>query len=592
MNYYIEEITRYIKSEYTLGALLINGEWGCGKTYFIENSIMSKTELTNNYIFLKISLFGLCNIQDLDNKIKLSYLTAKSKYENINSSLTKVANLIRSAAKFHPAADTLAGINPLAFIEISNTCKIKKEVFKNVVIILDDLERCRIDSSVLLGLINSLIEDKKIKVVILANEKYINTTDTNNTEISSNFATYNDMKEKVVLRTLNYSIPTTDIVKMIIEEHSNADYVSFLKRNDSSIEYIYNKCKFNNIRSLKCVLYDFERIYEFIHIQNLTSYENIFSSLLVNFLAISLVHKQTPTLLKDDFHKHTSIFDKLSDYNMILYPFYDSYAITMWIIEGTWKERLFSMELKHFHFRLLQSKQYADLAHNNNILHVDDISLKNCFSIYLQDAYNSALSIKGYLSFLSLIDTSILFNVELPEKIDFDKLKKAINDKIKEIIDNAEDEFIDTSTKWIYNNEKVNELNAIISNFLDDFNKIKRKRNMVLLLNSFSYSHEKISTIFHNIDIIDDNEYRESIIKYYKKGRNRNRKNIIKYCKKQYEYISSNSNAHKIHNFLEYIKSEIELIKDDEPIQNALNQLFISTINDLLKNSSITVLKY
>ena len=40
----VESILDYIRSDYTDYAIMINGEWGSGKTYFWNNKIRNKIE--------------------------------------------------------------------------------------------------------------------------------------------------------------------------------------------------------------------------------------------------------------------------------------------------------------------------------------------------------------------------------------------------------------------------------------------------------------------------------------------------------------------------------------------------------------------
>lgn len=59
----LQEIKYYCETKEVAGAFMLTGEWGCGKTYFIENDL--KSELENNFIILRISLFGLDSIENI-----------------------------------------------------------------------------------------------------------------------------------------------------------------------------------------------------------------------------------------------------------------------------------------------------------------------------------------------------------------------------------------------------------------------------------------------------------------------------------------------------------------------------------------------
>lgn len=55
----LKEIEYYCKEPNPAGALLLTGQWGCGKTYFVKNQVSK--ELAYTHIFLHISLFGMAS---------------------------------------------------------------------------------------------------------------------------------------------------------------------------------------------------------------------------------------------------------------------------------------------------------------------------------------------------------------------------------------------------------------------------------------------------------------------------------------------------------------------------------------------------
>ena len=44
----VESILDYIRADYTDYAIMINGEWGSGKTHFWNNKIRNKTRICKN----------------------------------------------------------------------------------------------------------------------------------------------------------------------------------------------------------------------------------------------------------------------------------------------------------------------------------------------------------------------------------------------------------------------------------------------------------------------------------------------------------------------------------------------------------------
>lgn len=73
-NQIIEETLRYLSDRSYNYAILIDGEWGCGKTYFIQNSLRKRIEeaekSTENPRKLKyVSLYGCKSVQDIQENI-------------------------------------------------------------------------------------------------------------------------------------------------------------------------------------------------------------------------------------------------------------------------------------------------------------------------------------------------------------------------------------------------------------------------------------------------------------------------------------------------------------------------------------------
>ena len=56
----VESILDYIRADYTDYAVMINGEWGSGKTYFWNNKVRNKIESMqlNIYVFIWNFKFG------------------------------------------------------------------------------------------------------------------------------------------------------------------------------------------------------------------------------------------------------------------------------------------------------------------------------------------------------------------------------------------------------------------------------------------------------------------------------------------------------------------------------------------------------
>ena len=75
-NQIIEETLRYLSDQSYNYAILIDGEWGCGKTYFIQNVLKgcieeAEREQEHPRKIKYISLYGCKSIQDIQENIEI-----------------------------------------------------------------------------------------------------------------------------------------------------------------------------------------------------------------------------------------------------------------------------------------------------------------------------------------------------------------------------------------------------------------------------------------------------------------------------------------------------------------------------------------
>lgn len=176
-NEIIDYVNNYInKSNYNY-AVLIDGSWGSGKTYFIKNSLVPALEANeknrksqngkpDNRKIIYISLYGISSKEELDFQILLEVMPFKKIFKRKD---IKLASNIGKAV--------ISGISSFYGIllpkKIINFSDISS---KNYILIFDDLERCNMNVNNLLGYINNYVEHDGIKTIIISNEKEIAST--------------------------------------------------------------------------------------------------------------------------------------------------------------------------------------------------------------------------------------------------------------------------------------------------------------------------------------------------------------------------------------------------------------------------------
>ncbi|NLL93788.1 MAG: hypothetical protein GX225_06620 [Clostridiales bacterium] len=165
----IEVVIEYIDNAIYNYAVMIDGEWGSGKTYFVKNNLVSAIEqhenekVEKNYLYtprkvLYISLYGISSTEEISNEIYMSLYKAIG--SNQVSDVRYGVKVVTDIAKSRWDANYDEFIN-----NFSN--------FEEYIFILDDLERCNCHINEIFGYINDLVENQGLKTIIVSNQKEI-----------------------------------------------------------------------------------------------------------------------------------------------------------------------------------------------------------------------------------------------------------------------------------------------------------------------------------------------------------------------------------------------------------------------------------
>ena len=330
----VESILDYIRSDYTDYAIMINGEWGSGKTYFwnhkirnrIENMTVNGKKLTTIYM----SLYGISNLEEISKKIfiETTQLMDKNlkKYMNSNGQ-----TFIPEYAK--------TGLDMANFFGVTqNGDKIDYENFFSTddkVLCFDDLERANVDVIDILGYINNFVEHDHIKTIIICNEKELSTKlKSSNLEMKTFIATYlldkedkllttdkpmvekiedtienvfdkaNDyerIKEKLIGETFEYAPEFTYIINgLLIRYENNGDLIRFLRENTNLIVSTFIKSGTRNLRILKHALNDFKKVFDMVNKSYPNTNNRILQTMLIFTIAVSFEIK-AGKVTKDKF---------------------------------------------------------------------------------------------------------------------------------------------------------------------------------------------------------------------------------------------------------------------------------------------------
>lgn len=220
----VTEIIKYLEDSIYNYAVMINGEWGTGKTYFATGEL---TRTIEEYERKKpkarkveyVTLYGCKSAEDVS--VKFTWAIINGFY--VKGHTTDRSSFLQKL--FLRKGNRIGGILKRAINETTQKLVLNKVIFdivsgiiplKDYIFIVDDLERCDCNINELFGFLNILVEHKEAKVIILANE----------TEISDHIGDYinRDFQYYIALQnsiewpnneTLMFSLRSLDEVRNI-----------------------------------------------------------------------------------------------------------------------------------------------------------------------------------------------------------------------------------------------------------------------------------------------------------------------------------------------------------------------------------------
>ena len=165
----IETIDRFIELRKYHYALLINGKWGIGKTYFVKKVLIPHIEKSKRDINY-LSLYGISSTDEISQMLCLQAIKDK-----LPSKIQKTIESKRGQFVTRFTASIFQGLMDHLGVENSRIGKVAQMLpnYDNNVIIFDDLERCGCPVNEVLGYINDFVEHSKAAVIIVANEDEI-----------------------------------------------------------------------------------------------------------------------------------------------------------------------------------------------------------------------------------------------------------------------------------------------------------------------------------------------------------------------------------------------------------------------------------
>lgn len=340
----LEALKLYLNDNTYDYAVMIDGPWGCGKSFFLKEKFIPELNLMNRkYIF--ISLYGMSSINELNKQIYLQNILGnndvelKSKIFGFGGSL--VFDLLEKK-----------GIDVNQIRSATDFIKDKISIDEKTVLIFDDLERTKINLEELLGFINGFIEYQHLKTILICNEQeledsldnielkyliaskdtisfpngsfnenllrgyvYHQKLDSPNKDKSNKLISieelnkrvktlfndkikYKKIKEKVIGNTFSYScdleISCNSIIESLADRVSNnefADFLEIMRDNISQFSNVLQKSNHNNLRTFQFFLSKMYQFYKMLDKVDNSYIETIFQNNILFALKESIRYK-------------------------------------------------------------------------------------------------------------------------------------------------------------------------------------------------------------------------------------------------------------------------------------------------------------
>lgn len=303
---YLNRFVEYSNPQY---AVMLTGDWGSGKTHFINEWIENTKKIEGKkYKPMYISLYGMQSISELRNNIN------RQLHPILTSAFVKgMKKVANGFAKTLIKCDFGEEGNP---VEVSYELDLlplfqtdNKEIqASGKILVFDDLERCHINRIELLGFINFFVEHCGCKVILLCNEekmtlpsdsrtykKIDKTEDTpehwRNDAVDESIKDreYVEFKEKSVGATFEIKTDIEDAISSFISEIAS-DPKELITKMKPFLVQMLNATNNKNMRIVRQCLFDFDSIVKQIPLVSYQheAYVPIMRKLLLDMLIVQM----------------------------------------------------------------------------------------------------------------------------------------------------------------------------------------------------------------------------------------------------------------------------------------------------------------
>jgi nucleoside-triphosphatase THEP1 len=223
-------VFRYIDELTPSYAIMVNGQWGCGKTTFIERALNEQ-----NKKFYRVSLYGVNSAEEINDRLFAEITSIEDSSDKDFQIVSKTLGKLLGGLE-----DVNGGVVGAAASAVGSVARsrILSSISRDTILVFDDIERAEIPPNQALSAINRFVEDRKLNVILLCDESKIDDDK------------YRVTKEKAVLHTLQLEMPPEEVVDIVFSTPHNLP-CDILEVSKLALREALQTTGCSNIRTIK-----------------------------------------------------------------------------------------------------------------------------------------------------------------------------------------------------------------------------------------------------------------------------------------------------------------------------------------------------
>lgn len=236
----IDVAREYLEDKEDSYALMLTGEWGCGKTYFVEHALTEKLEEDENrHTVVVASAYGAKNLAELCGAIESGFISKytmgcaageeRGRWDSLVGFAkdTGISFLGKKIRELEKKAGVDLKMTPLNAVNLI--------IGPETLLVIDDVERCDMGLRELLGAVDHLVVGCRKKVLLVCNEEEWRKRMGPKGEKGTT-REYESLIEKTVWRKCRFRPSVNSVVERVLGDVLGGIYPGALEDAVSAIE--------------------------------------------------------------------------------------------------------------------------------------------------------------------------------------------------------------------------------------------------------------------------------------------------------------------------------------------------------------------